>query len=169
MNALLKGLEKTGSLIAGLCLVAIMFLVGADALARYLFGAPIPWVTESVSYYLMVAVAYLAAAETFRHGDHIRLELFTERLSGRNQARLDGGLSLLAALVFAVMAYSAATSLLEAWHDREYVHGYRAWPVWLSFLPIVLGAGLLAVRLVHHCVMLLGQGTDPSLELQEEC
>ncbi|WP_322363436.1 TRAP transporter small permease [Pseudomonas sp. Teo4] len=168
MNTTFKRLEKSGAAIAGLCLVAIMFLVGSDAVARYALGAPIPWVTESVSYYLMVAVSYLAAADTFRHGDHIRLELFTERMGPRLRAWVDVLLSLFAAMVFAVLAYSAGNSLLEALHEHEYIHGSQAWPVWLSYLPIVLGAALLAVRLVHHCVMVLSQGKDPALELQEE-
>ncbi|MEN5139431.1 TRAP transporter small permease [Pseudomonas juntendi] len=168
MNTTLKRLEKSGSAIAGFCLIAIMFLVGADAAARYVLGAPIPWVTESVGYYLMVAVSYLAAADTFRRGDHIRLELVTDRMGPRLRAWVDVVLSLLSAMVFAVLTYSASNSLLEALHAQEYVHGSQAWPVWLSYLPIVLGSALLAVRLVHHCVMVLSQGKDPAIELQEE-
>lgn len=117
MNTTLKRLEKAGSAIAGFCLIAIMFLVGADATARYALGAPIPWVTESVGYYLMVAVSYLGAADTFRRGDHIRLELVTERMGPHLRAWVDVVLSLLSAMVFAVLAYSAGNSLLEALHD----------------------------------------------------
>ncbi|MGN6883604.1 TRAP transporter small permease, partial [Neisseria sp. P0019.S003] len=107
MHTKLKFLEKSGSAIDGFCLIASMFMVGADASARYVLGAPIPWVTESGGYYLMLAVSYLAAADTFRRGDHIRLELVTERMGPRLRAWFDIVLSLLSAMVFAVLTYSA--------------------------------------------------------------
>jgi len=38
----------------------------------------------------------------------------------------------------------------------------------LSYLPISIGSGLLSLRLIHHCSLLLSSGQDASLEQPEE-
>jgi TRAP-type C4-dicarboxylate transport system permease small subunit len=168
MNTIIKFLEKAGVTVAGVCLIAIMLLVSADAIARYAMNSPIPWTMDVVSYYLMVTVAYLAAADTFRHGDHIRLDLFQAHMGPRTKAWTGVLCATLTAMVFSIVAYGSAHNMIEAFLAEEYMPGYIAWPIWLSYLPIVLGAGLLAIRLVHHSVMLLSRGEDPAIELQEE-
>lgn len=168
MNSAIKTLEKAGSWIAGAVLMVIMLLVGTDAVARYALGSPIPWSMELVSYYLMVVVAYMAAADTFRHGDHIQLDLFLSRMSPRTKAWTGFAHATLGAMVFAIIAYASACSMVEAYLHHEFIHGYTAWPVWPSYLPIALGCALLAIRLVHHAVMLISHGEDPAIELQED-
>lgn len=166
MNRLIKSAERCGSIIAGCCLLCMMVLVGADAVARYLLGSPIPWVMETVSYYLMVACAYLAAADTFRHNDHIRLDLVVDHMPARVKTVTAIFHTVLALLVFAILTYASAANMIQAWEEREYIHGYQAWPMWLSYLPIMLGSALLALRLLHHAMTLLHKGRDASIELQ---
>lgn len=168
MTAIIRMCERIGLALAGTSLIVVMLLVSADAASRYLLGHPIPWSIELVSYYLMVMVAYLGAADTFRRGDHIQLDLFLGRMSPRTKAWTGLFCNFLAAMTFAIIAYGCALAMLDAWHENEYIHGYTAWAVWPSFLPMFLGFALLSIRLVHHCVMLINHGADPALELQEE-
>lgn len=168
MSSIIKFLENASTAVAGVCLLATMLLISADAIARYAFHAPIPWTMDVISYYFMVIISYLAISDTFRHGDHIQLDLFLARMSPATKAATGLFCSLLATLVFAAIALGSSLSLIDAFRAGEFLTGYVNWPVWLSYLPIALGSALLSLRLVHHCSRLLSKGQDTSLELLEE-
>lgn len=168
MNKTLKMFERIGLGCAGVFLLTIMFMVSADAAARYLLGHPIGWSVELIGYYLMVVVAYFGASETLRCGDHIQLDLFLDRMSPRTRIWTTLFHTILAAMVFAIISYGSALSMIEAYVNHEHIHGYIAWPVWPSFLPIVMGCILLSLRMVHQCVMLISHGEVPAIQLQEE-
>lgn len=168
MNKLLRVFEKVTTTGVSICLLLIMILVSADALARYFFHAPIQWTMDVVTYYLLIIVAYLCAADTFRHGDHIQLDLFLLRMGPRGKALCGITTNGLAAVVFTLLAYGSACSTIESYRSAEFVPSFANWPVWLSFLPIALGTALLAIRLIHHTLTLLSCGFDPAVKLQEE-
>jgi TRAP-type C4-dicarboxylate transport system permease small subunit len=168
MSQIIKFCEKSSTAVAGVCLLATMFIISADAVARYVFHAPIPWAMDVISYYLMVIISYSAISDTFRHGDHIQLDLFLNRMGPRTKTVSGVICALLAALVFAVASIGSAQSMIASFQAGEFLTGYINWPVWLSYLPITLGSALLSLRLVHHCTRLLSYGQDSSLELQEE-
>lgn len=168
MNTLITRLEQAGVTIVGVCLIAMMFIVSADAFGRYAFKAPIPWATDVVSYYLMAVIAYFTASATFRRGDHIHLDLFRQLMSRRTKAVTGIIYSVLSAAVFAVIAYGNTKSMIDSYQAREFVPGYLPWPVWLSLLPIVLGTALLTLRLIHHAMTLLVRGEDPAVSFEGE-
>jgi TRAP-type C4-dicarboxylate transport system permease small subunit len=160
METLIRRLEQMGMFIACLCVVAIMLVVCFDAAGRYLFGAPLPWSFDLVSNYLMVTASYLALASTFRHGDHINIDVLHAKLPGRLRAWVEAICSVLAAVVFAGIVYGTARQTIEAFVQKEFYPGYIMWPAWLSYLPIPLGCALLVLRLVHHAMTLIGRGED---------
>ena len=168
MNTLIKWLEQAGAAIAGACVIAMMFIITADAFCRYLFGSPLPWVIDVVSQYLMVVAIYFAVSETFRRGDHIHLDLFQSRMSRPIRAATGILYSVPAAAVFAIVAFGSMENMIEAYRAGEFIPGYVPWPVWLSYLPIALGSALLTIRLIHHAVMLLIRGEDPDVRLEGE-
>jgi TRAP-type C4-dicarboxylate transport system permease small subunit len=163
MGALIRRLEAAAMTVAGACVTAMMLVVCVDAAGRYLFRAPLQWSFDVVSYYLMVGAAYFALSSTFRHGDHININLLHAKLSPRVRAWVDIVTSVLAAVLFAVIAYTAFDKTIDAWTNKEFSPGYVMWPVWLSFAPIPLGAGLIVLRLLHHGVMLAVHGADPNV------
>lgn len=168
MNTVIRRLEDGGLFLGGLFVILVMLIVTVDAVARYAFRAPLPWAFEVISYYLLVGAAYLPISSTFRHGDHINLNLLRQLFPQWLRKWLDllwGGLSL---ALFALIAYLAFEVSLEAYSNKEYNPGYVAWPVWLSFLPIPVGAGFLTLRLAHHCLILMAEGRDPHVDLDAE-
>lgn len=54
----LQAVEKFGVGLAGLLMLAIMFVVVADVALRYLFNAPLSWSYELISVYLMVGLFF---------------------------------------------------------------------------------------------------------------
>jgi TRAP-type C4-dicarboxylate transport system permease small subunit len=76
--------------------------------------------------------------------------------------------SLLAAVLFAAIAYGTGAHAVEAYRGKEFLPGVVMWPVWLSYLPIPIGAAMLVLRLLHHCVTLARQGEDPFVAAEGE-
>lgn len=160
MLKLLHRLELAALALAALCICAMMLIVSYDAISRYALNAPLPWAFELITYYLMIAALYFAVSMTFSSGDHINIDLFRNLIPPALRARLDALWCLMAAAIFAVIAWGAAAEMLHSYERREFLPGYITWPAWASYLPIALGTGLTVLRLVAHAVVLLIHGED---------
>ena len=154
--------------LAMLCVFLIMLIVTYDAVSRYAFNAPLSWAFELVTYYLMVIAVYFAVSSTFTHGDHVNISLFSDMMPRRPRASVECVWSLMAAAVFAVIAYGTWENTLSAFRRDEFLPGIIVWPAWLSHLPIPLGAGLTALRLVLHAWTLATRGEDPAVLSPQE-
>lgn len=168
MEILIRRLEQAAIAIAGLCIVMIMCIVSADAMLRYGINSPIPWSFEIVTYYLIIISVYFAISSTFRSGDHISINLIRDKLPKRARAWADVICSVLALVVFAIIAYGAFYHAVEAFQRNEYLPGYIVWPAWLSHIPVSIGAFLLVLRLAHHSYTLVKLGRDPFVDLDDE-
>jgi TRAP-type C4-dicarboxylate transport system permease small subunit len=160
MHKFIKAAEQLTISIAALCVVLIMLIVSADAIGRYVFGEPLQWAYDVVSYYLEVGALYLALSATYSHGDHIAIDVFKRSLNERAQAWLDLGTTIVGVLVFTLIAYCAAISTLDSFERNEMIPGVVLWPVWLSYAAIPIGSALLVLRLMHHSYMLITSSSD---------
>lgn len=163
MSAIIYRLERIGLGIAVLCVGLIMFIVSYDAVSRYVLRAPLPWAFELITYYMLLAATYLGVSATLQQGDHINIDLFRTMMSKRLRAIVDVIWSALAVLIFAIITYGSTVEMIHAWQRNEFLPGYITWPAWLSYLPIVLGFGLLVLRLAAHALTLLVHGKDPAV------
>jgi TRAP-type C4-dicarboxylate transport system permease small subunit len=168
VNSVIFLIERAGAAVAAACIIAMMVVITADSIGRYFFHSPLPWVMDVVTQYLMIVAVYFGLSDTFRMGDHIRIDLFRERMSPRARAITGVVYSIPAALVFAVIAYGNYHAMADAYQNKEFLPGYIPWPVWLSHLPIALGALLLTIRLIHHASMLLSKSDDPYVAQEGE-
>ena len=110
--------ERIGRAVAWLTL-AMVIVTFSIVVLRYLFD--LGWIAmqESVTY-MHAAVFMLGAAYTFKHGGHVRVDIFYQNLGARGRAMVDlaGSLLLLApVMVFIIISswgYVAGSwSLLE--------------------------------------------------------
>ena len=168
MVAVMRWLERASLAVAILCVALIMVIISADAISRYAFRAPIPWAFELLTYYLMVAGIYFAVSPTFSHGDHIGIDLFSPMMSPAAKARWGALSSVLAGVVFALIAFASGEASYEAWRNTEFLPGYIVWPAWLSHAPVVVGSALIAARLFLHACTLLARGHDPEVAADAE-
>lgn len=75
--------------IVGACLIVPLILATAyEVFARYLFGAPTTWAYE-IGYTITGSHFLLGMAFTLKAGDHIRIDIFSGRFSGRTRAIID--------------------------------------------------------------------------------
>ena len=87
--------ESIGRLVSWLN-IALVLLVCSDVMSRYVFNDTAAWVME-LEWHLFTLIFLFGAGYAFRHGRHVRVDLFYARFSPRDQALVDaiGGLILL--------------------------------------------------------------------------
>jgi TRAP-type C4-dicarboxylate transport system permease small subunit len=163
MATLIKRLERIAMFGAAACVSALMLVVSYDAISRYLLGAPLQWAHEVVTLYLLVSAVYLALSATYSHGDHISIDLFQAKMPHWLRVGLDIVCSSLTIGAFTLILYRSSSHMIEAYVRKEFMPGYIVWPIWLSYLPVVIGSALLVLRLLHHSGMLAANGEDPNV------
>ncbi len=130
---------------------------------RYFLNQPIPWVDELVGY-LLVGLVMLAAADALRRGEHISVDLLTDRLRprGRRLTAAAGQLAVLIAglaLVQGGWQTAAFSKLLGI-----YSTGYLAIPIYLPQLLVPMGGLLLALAAAMGLVR-MALGLAPTTDL----
>jgi len=146
-DRLVRRLATLGIALAAIALIASMALIVYSVVMRYALNQPVAWVDELVGY-LLVATVMLAAADTLLEGEHIAVDIVTERLSSRGRR-----LALLGGLV--AVAASAALLAVEGVDMVRFSHmvglmsnGYMAVPMWIPQLLVPIGAVLMGAAAV---------------------
>ena len=141
-------LEKAFLCLSGVGLLTIMIVIVIDVVMRYLFSSPLSWSYDLVSLYLVTLVFFMALADTFRRGAHIKVDLF-ERLRGtRTLAVAELAGYLLALVFFALIMQQMASAGLEAFVANDVLDGAIAWPTWPPYAVGTIGVALLILRLL---------------------
>ena len=136
-----------GVAVSALCLLASLGLVAYGVAMRYLANRPVPWTDELVGY-LLVAIVMLAAADALRRGEHIAVDVLTERLGERGK-RLTAAFGLVSVLA------AAAALVVEGWATAAFSRmlgivstGYLEMPIHLPQALIPLGGVMLGLAAV---------------------
>ena len=145
----------------GMAACALMMLhITADVIARTLFDSPIAGTLEVASGYYMVAVAFVPWAWVASREGHIRVEVFTRKLSAHRNAWLDTGAALLATAYVSLFTWQTflralqSTAAGESW---EAPTGFLPiwWSRWLLPLAGAFMVAYLAVQVVADIARLL--------------
>ena len=65
--------------IAGLLILAIVVITGANVVARYVFLAPFFWAEEALTY-VMISFVYIAAILVTWDGNHLKMDILSQML-----------------------------------------------------------------------------------------
>ena len=140
-------LSDLGSALAGLSLLVSLGLISYSVVLRYAFNHPQSWVDEIVGY-LLVATVMLAAADALQKGEHIAVDVMTERLGARGKR-----LTLVCGLIS--VALTAAIYLYEGWDTAMFSRmagivstGYLETPVWLPQMLVPIGGAMLLIAAI---------------------
>lgn len=141
---------------ASVCMYGVMLLVAADVGLRYAFDHPLGWTYDLISMYLMPAIFMLALSETFREGHHVRVDLLYARCSPRARLAMSGiGYLLTAGVVLPIVA-TGARRFWDSLMSGGVIVTSIPWPTWASAVLVVIGFGLLLLRLVYGVVAIAG-------------
>ena len=135
----LNSLANVLLLFGGILMVLMMLQITLSVLGRYLISQPIPGTLEVVSSYYMVGVVFFPLAYVQRQREHIVVELFTQKLSPRSLAGLEGVIYLLSSLYVGMLAWRGFLSAFKAYDFGEtWTTAYFdliTWPTYW-FVPI---------------------------------
>lgn len=145
--------------LAALLLIALVALVFAQVLARYVFDAGSVALQE-LSQWLHASAFLLGLGYALRHDAHVRVDVFAQRCSARTRAviELTGAVLLLLPLCIFIIAMSwdyVATSWAIGEGSRD-PGGLPAWYLLKSLLPVsALLLGLQGVAMALRAVIAL--------------
>lgn len=158
MQGLIRAIERlTGrvGILAAFLIVPLVLATCYEVLSRYTFNAPTIWAYE-VGYILTGSHFLLAMAYALREGQHIRIDIFSEKFSRRTRALID-------------LACYAVVLPLTLWLTyalfRHLSHGYLTneksgqsalnLPVWPFRVVFVIAFVLLALQVLAEMAKLV--------------
>lgn len=150
MNLFSRAVRRLAAIGIGLAaatLVASMLLISYAVVMRYFLNEPPPWVDEVVGY-LLVAAVMLASADALLKGEHIAVDIITERLGPRGRR-----ITALGGLV--AVAVTGALLVNEGWDMVAFSrmvdlksNGFLATPMWIPQLLVPIGAVMIMLAAI---------------------
>ncbi len=143
LEALVQRTSKAASLLGGVATVAITGLVTFDVLMRYFLNRP-QLIVDEVAPFLLLLVIFGAAAQTFRVGGHVRVDLVTAHLRPAARAWLRAVNLGIGIAFLAVVIWVTTQSALTAFRYGR-VSAVMLYPLWAPMLLIPAGLLLMAL------------------------
>ncbi len=159
-----QGMKRTGralevcadllSQVGGIVIVVMMVHITADVALKELFSSPIDGTLEITAVYYMVALVFLPLAQVTMGEGHIKVELFTRRMSSRGIVRLETVIAIVAALYVGAMAVGGVYEALYRTGIKDTLEtAGGTLEVWPSRWIVPVGAGLMALCLLYDALV----------------
>jgi TRAP-type C4-dicarboxylate transport system permease small subunit len=142
-SGLIGRASRAGALLSGLATLALVLLISFDVLMRYFLNRP-QLIVDEVAPYLLLIVIFGAAAQTFRIGGHVRVDLVTSLLPGAARAWLRAFNLALGILFLAIVIWVTTQSALTAFRYGR-VSAVMLYPLWVPMLMIPTGLLIMAL------------------------
>ena len=157
--------ERVGQLVCWLVLAAVLISSG-NALFRYVFNnSSNAWL--ELQWYLFSAIFLLGSGYALLHHAHVRIDIFSSRLSRRAQTWIDifGTLFFLLPMALLILNLSFPVAV-RAYVSNEMSSNSGGLPVWPARFMIPIGFTLLILQgvseLIKRIAFLKGMIPDPS-------
>mgnify|MGYP001546725600 FL=1 len=153
MRGLLDRLYVGAAVLAALGMVGTLLCV-VQSIVGHVFDWYVPG-TDAYAGYCMAASGFLALAHTLKRGEHIRVTLIQEHLSGAPARALETFALGVAALLGIAFAYYSARLAWQSWDFNDISTGNDATPLWIPQLGMAVGAIVFAIALAGEFVLQL--------------
>lgn len=150
-------LAHGASIVSAGLVILTLAITGFSVFRRYVLGRPLTW-SDELSGFLVVAIVMLGAAEVLRRGEHVSVDILTERARGGKRRMLDIWSSLSVAVVAAVLFVSGWNAVQFSRMIGVYSDGYLEAPLWIPQTFLLVGAGLLFVMAIARAIDLIFTG-----------
>jgi TRAP-type C4-dicarboxylate transport system permease small subunit len=142
LQRLARGAARIALGLSAAALLASLAVIVYGVVRRYVFNTPVAWTDELVGY-LLVASVMLAAAEALFGGEHISVDIVTERLGprGKRVTYLIGLAAVAASGVLLVVEGLGMVGFSRQVGLRS--NGDLALPLWIPQSLVPIGALLL--------------------------
>ena len=117
--------------------------------------------TDAFAGYCMAASSFLALAHTFRKGEHIRVTLVLQQLSGRPRRWLELGCLAVGAVLSGAFAVYSAKMVWWSYVFHDVSAANDRTPLWIPQIGMAVGAFVLFVAMTDELIQ-VAQGKDPA-------
>ncbi|MBM3532046.1 MAG: TRAP transporter small permease [Alphaproteobacteria bacterium] len=159
MRRFLDRLYDGCAYLAGLFLILILIFtllgVAGGVFDFYVRG------TDAYAGYCMAAASFLALAHTFRKGEHIRVTLLIQQLTGRSRRWLELVCLAAAAILAGLFAGYATKMVWWSYVFTDVSASNDRTPLWIPQIGMALGSLVLFVALVDEFIQ-IATGKDPA-------
>ena len=151
MRGFLDRLYLGAAGLAALCMVGLLGMVLLSIASRQLaFHVP---GTDAYAGYLMAASGFLALAHTLKRGEHIRVTLLLNALSGRWRAALERWALSVACLLSLLFSYYSSRLAWQSHVFHDISTASDATPLWIPQLSIAFGSLILSIAFIDELVL----------------
>lgn len=138
--------DRVGRAVSWLTL-ALVLLVFTNVFLRYVLNLPLAWAKE-LEWHLFALIFLLGAGYSLLHDRHVRVDLFYEKASKKDQQRINFWGTLVFLIPWCLLLiYSGWKAATDAWQMGERSPEAGGLPnLWLIQFAIPLGIGLLLLQ-----------------------
>jgi TRAP-type C4-dicarboxylate transport system permease small subunit len=152
----LKPLYNACGALAGMAMIALLLLVIVNIVGRllgfYLRGA------DAYAGYCMAAASFFALAYALGHGDHIRVTLFLQKLTGWRRRALEIWCLAIASVLSGLFAYYSIKMVWWSYSFNDVSQANDATPLWIPELSMAVGVSVLFIAFVETLIRVLRGG-----------
>ena len=146
MSGLDRVLDKFSGFVAVTCFIAMTCLVLTGVGTRFIFKIPMMWIEEA-SRYLMITGVYIGVSMAVRERAHLGLTGLVDMLPAKMKTVVEYIREFIT-----IGSYLAFTGFAVAFMLNVQSMGQKSpalqYPMWVIYLPLIIGFGLSAVRAV---------------------
>jgi C4-dicarboxylate transporter, DctQ subunit len=158
-NRVVRFLSRLGIALSAVSLLVSLALITFSVVMRYFLNRPQSWIDE-IAGYLLVASVMLAAADALFHGEHIAVDIVSDRLPA-NAKRIIDKLGLIAVAVMGVLLAVSGWDMVEfSWVSGMVSTGYLSVPLWFPQLLVPIGGTLLVIAALAMLFLHDGEADD---------
>lgn len=153
-------LSRTSGVIAAALIVVSVFVVCQMVVSRYFFGLATTWQTEFVIYAL-IATTLVGSPYVMLHRGHVNMDIVV-LYSGQRTRFVMAVIADTISIVFCgLIFYYGLHFWHEAWANDWHSDTVTRVPLWIPYLSLPLGMGLVTLQLIADLGCLLTGRTRP--------
>ena len=165
MRPLLNLLYGSAAALAALCMVGLLAMVLLSVASRQL-GFNVRGI-DAYAGYLMAGAGFLALAHTLKMGEHIRVTLIVNALTGGKRRALEIWSLACASVLSSALAFYSCRLVWQSLDFNDISTGNDATPLWIPQIAMAVGTSIFAIAFIDELVLeLMGKrGTVASAEM----
>jgi TRAP-type C4-dicarboxylate transport system permease small subunit len=151
LERIVGGLALGAAGLAAVLVLAMLAITSYGVLMRYVLDAPVTW-SDELAGHLVVAMVMLGTADALLRGEHISVDLLTDRLRGRARTAVAVWGMLCVLALAAALGHAAVLTIGFSYDFGMYSEGYLEAPLWIPQSFLLVGAvllGLAALARIH--------------------
>ena len=143
--------DDAAEALSSLALVAMIVLIGIEAVVRNLFGGSLE-VVDEIGGYLLVIVTFLGMSVAESHGAFHRVELVQARMGPRARLALQIVFDACALAASVLVTWQLARLAINAWNSGDVAPTPLQTPLWLPQMFMGIGMALLCIALLRSAL-----------------